>query len=164
MALVGRDCSIDWLCWPNFASNACFAALLGNAENGRWIIAPAAPFTSSRRYRGAALILETTFENKKEQSPLSSTSCLFAARIPTCRIAKGVRGRVRMSMELVLRFDNGRSIPWVTRLDDEGIHAVAGPDLTILRTSVPLQGENTEDLRRERGERRRDREFCADLW
>ncbi len=142
VALVGRDCSIDWLCWPNFASNACFAALLGNAENGRWIIAPAAPFTSSRRYREQTLILETTFENEEGAVTLIDFMPIRSKNSDVVRIAKGVRGRVRMSMELVLRFDNGRSIPWVTRLDDEGIHAVAGPDLTILRTSVPLQGEN----------------------
>ena len=106
-ALVGRDGSIDWLCWPRFDSGACFAALLGNAENGRWLIAPASPACeSARRYRGDTLILETEFETSDgavaliDFMPIGTASHLV-------RIVTGRAGESPMRMELVLRFDYG---------------------------------------------------------
>ncbi|CAG4900060.1 glycoside hydrolase family 15 protein [Paraburkholderia saeva] len=147
-ALIARNGSVDWLCWPRFDSGACFAALLGTEDNGRWLIAPvvdegAPPPVSSRRYRGETLILETDFETPEGavtvidfMPPGNGTSELV-------RIVVGKRGTVRMKMELVLRFDYGYSVPWVSRLaSDSGIKAVVGPDTAVLRTPVDLRGEN----------------------
>ncbi|CAG4886826.1 glycoside hydrolase family 15 protein [Paraburkholderia gardini] len=147
-ALIARNGSVDWLCWPRFDSGACFAALLGTGDNGRWLITPVvdegapAP-VSSRRYRGETLILETDFETPEGavtvvdfMPPGNGTSELV-------RIVVGKRGTVRMQMELVLRFDYGYSVPWVSRLArDSGIKAIVGPDTVVLRTPVDLRGEN----------------------
>ena len=141
-ALVGRDGSIDWLCWPNFSSNACFAALLGDANNGRWLIAPVSPSTSSRQYRKQTLILETTFETSEGAVAVIDFMPIRGKNSDVVRLVKGVRGRVRMAMELVLRFDYGRSVPWVTRTKDGSLRVIAGPDMVVLRTSVELKGEN----------------------
>jgi GH15 family glucan-1,4-alpha-glucosidase len=142
-ALVGRDGSIDWLCWPRFDSPACFAALLGGPKHGRWRIAPAYVKLCTRRaYRGDSLILETEFETAEgavsvvDFMPIRSTQCDLV------RLVIGRRGRVAMDMELVLRFDYGSSMPWVTKLPEgNGVRAIAGPDLAALRTTVPVEGE-----------------------
>ena len=141
-ALVWRDGSIDWLCWPNFSSNACFAALLGDTNNGRWLIAPVSPSTSSRQYRKQTLIFETTFETSEGAVAVIDFMPIRGKNSDVVRLVKGVRGRVRMAMELVLRFDYGRSVPWVTRTKDGSLRAIAGPDMVVLRTSVELKGEN----------------------
>jgi len=142
-ALIGRDGSIDWLCWPRFDSCACFAALLGTRKNGRWMIAPASGYKSARRYRGDSLVLETDFETAEgavtliDFMPTRTDACQLA------RIVAGRRGRVKMHMELVLRFDYGASVPWVTRLEDgDGIRAIAGPDMAVLRSPVRLRGKD----------------------
>ncbi|HEX5612030.1 MAG TPA: trehalase-like domain-containing protein, partial [Burkholderiales bacterium] len=149
-ALVARDGSIDWLCWPRFDSPACFAALLGTPEHGRWKIAPAAPdCRARRRYVDDTLILETEFETPDgcvaliDFMPTRDTHCNLV------RIVEGRSGRVAMDMQFVLRFDYGAAVPWVTRLlDGHGICAVAGPDMAVLRSPVPLQGKDLTTVAR----------------
>jgi len=142
-ALVGRNGSIDWLCWPRFDSGACFAALLGNEQNGRFLLAPTTQSgPATRHYRDGSLVLETVFDTPDGQVavidfmvPESLHSCIV-------RIVEGRRGTVPMRMELSLRFDYGTSIPWVTkRQGGNGIVAIAGPEMVVLRTNVPLRGE-----------------------
>jgi GH15 family glucan-1,4-alpha-glucosidase len=141
-ALVGRDGSVDWLCWPRFDSDACFAALLGNPGHGRWLIAPQArQFNVSRRYRDRTLILETDFETASGAVRVIDFMPFRESVSDLARIVVGLRGRVSMRMELVLRFNYGASVPWVSRLPDGSLRAIAGPDMTVLRTSVPLRGE-----------------------
>jgi GH15 family glucan-1,4-alpha-glucosidase len=143
-ALVGRDGSIDWLCWPRFDSAACFAALLGGPENGRWRIAPAIPPKRvQRRYRPDTLILETEFECDEGAVTLIDFMPMRDPYSDVVRLVRGTRGRVAMQMQLVLRFDYGASVPWVTKLaDGHGICAVAGPDMAVLRTTVPVKGKD----------------------
>ncbi|MFP3565952.1 glycoside hydrolase family 15 protein [Paraburkholderia sp. SIMBA_030] len=148
-ALVSREGSVDWLCWPRFDSGACFAALLGTPENGRWLISPVAdtPPTITRRYRGETLILETDFETPEGAVTLIDFMPPGNGWSEMVRLVVGKRGTVRMRMELVLRFDYGFSIPWVERLKhDSGIKAIAGPDTAVLRTPVELRGENMKTV------------------
>jgi GH15 family glucan-1,4-alpha-glucosidase len=142
-ALVGRDGSIDWLCWPRFDSDACFAALLGKPEHGRWQIAPKdinAKIT--RCYRPNTLILETRFETAQGAATLIDFMPPREGNSHLLRLIVGERGRVDFHGELILRFGYGANVPWVTRIDDHTLRAVAGPDMTVLRASVPLHGEN----------------------
>jgi GH15 family glucan-1,4-alpha-glucosidase len=142
-ALVGRDGSIDWLCWPRFDSHACFAALLGSREHGRWLIAPRDKDARvHRRYRPNTLILETRFETKDGAVALIDFMPRRARTSSIVRLVVGERGRVAMCCELVLRFGFGLIVPWVTRLEDGAHRAIAGPDMTVLRTPVHLRGEN----------------------
>ncbi len=142
-ALVGRDGSIDWLCWPRFDSAACLAALLGTPEHGRWLIAAADPNTKvTRRYRDDTLILETDFETPDGAVTLVDFMRMDADLHNLVRIVIGRRGRLAMQCELVLRFDYGSMVPWVTRLDDGALQAVAGPGMALLRTPVELRGED----------------------
>src|ERR671915_609864 len=142
-ALVGRDGSIDWLCWPRFDSAACFAALLGTPQNGRWKISPSGESVSiRRRYRPDTLILETEFEMPEGAVTLIDFMPVREWESDLVRIVVGRRGRVTMDMELILRFDYGASVPWVTRLPDgDGIRAVVGPDMAVLHAPVPLRGK-----------------------
>src|SRR3954463_4943554 len=118
-ALVGRDGSIDWLCWPRFDSPACFAALLGKPEHGRWRIAPCEKSsTSVRRYWDDSLILETDFTTEEGEVRIIDFMPVRAAHCELIRIVEGRRGRVAMEMDFVLRFDYGSSVPWVTKLPD----------------------------------------------
>ena len=141
-ALVSREGSIDWLCLPHFDSGACFAALLGSTENGRWSIAPAEPIRSiRRRYREGTLILETEFDT--DSGSVTLIDCMLP-RDDTPELARlvvGTRGQVQMNTELIIRFDYGLVVPWV-RKTDHGISAIAGPDMVSLRTQVPMRGEN----------------------
>ena len=147
-ALVGRDGSIDWLCWPRFDSDACFAALLGWEEHGRWRIAPRDAKTRvTRRYRGNSLILETRFETS-EGAVLLVDFMPFRTETPNIiRLVVGERGHVVMDTELVLRFGYGAIVPWVTRLDDGTLRAIAGPEMVLLRTSVHLVGQNIQNMK-----------------
>lgn len=141
-ALVGRDGSIDWLCLPRFDSAACFTALLGDEENGRWRISPAEPAKITRQYRGRTLILETVFET--ETGKVVLIDCM-SRREGTCdviRRVKGLRGRVSMQMELKARFDYGISVPWVSRTDDGRIQFVVGPDRLMLQTNAAIVNKN----------------------
>src|SRR3954454_15060676 len=140
-ALVGRDGSIDWLCWPRFDSGACFAALLGTREHGRWLIAPAGDARVSRRYRGDTLILETRFENAAGAATLIDFMPPRGARSALVRQVGGESGKMRFDTELIIRFGYGEIVPWVTRSND-GMRAVAGPDMLRLRTAIALHGEN----------------------
>ena len=141
-ALVGRDGSIDWLCWPRFDSEACFASLLGTPENGRWSIVPEAkPRRVARHYRDDTLILETEFETDSGKVALIDFMPARDKTSEIVRIVEGRRGTVRMTMELVLRFDFGRTIPWVTaRRNHTVIRAIAGPHSVTVRSPVPLAG------------------------
>jgi GH15 family glucan-1,4-alpha-glucosidase len=145
-ALVGRDGSIDWLCWPRFDSAACFAALLGTSDNGRWLIAPMdPPLGVRRRYRPGTLVLETEFQTE--------TGCAAivdfmppADGANLVRIVIGRSGRVAFQTELVVRFNYGSAVPWVNRLDDGAINAIAGPERLVLRTPAVLHGEDLKTL------------------
>ncbi len=145
-ALVGADGSIDWLCWPRFDSAACFAALLGTPENGRWLIAPTlAPLAVSRRYRAGTLVLETEFQTETgcaaivDFMPLGDGADLV-------RIVMGRSGRVDFRTEYVARFNYGATVPWTRRLYDGAISAVAGPERLVLRSQVALRGEDLKTV------------------
>jgi GH15 family glucan-1,4-alpha-glucosidase len=141
-ALVSRGGSIDWLCWPRFDSGACFAALLGTPEHGRWLIAPCdGGARVMRRYRDGTLILETEFTTDEGTVTLVDFMPLRGSASDLARIVVGKRGRVAMRVELVLRFYYGAIIPWVTQLEDGSLRAIAGPDMVVLRSDVPLRGE-----------------------
>jgi GH15 family glucan-1,4-alpha-glucosidase len=140
-ALVSRAGSIDWLCWPRFDSSACFAALLGEREHGRWQIAPHAPEPKvTRRYREHTLILETDFETPEGAVTVVDFMPLRGHASDLARIVIGRRGKVEMHMELILRFYYGAFVPWVTRLDDGRLRAIAGPDMVVLDSAVPTRG------------------------
>ncbi len=142
-ALVGRDGSIDWLCWPRFDSEACFAKLLGGQSNGFWLIAPLeTPRSVSRCYRPDTLILETTFETGTGKATLIDFMLPHGSSSDLVRIARCDEGEVAMCMELVLRFGYGATTPWVTRLKDGAVRAVAGPDMVVLRSPAFVRGEN----------------------
>jgi len=142
-ALVSCDGSIDWLCWPRFDSDACFAALLGTPENGRFRIAPKGDIKRvTRRYRPDTLILETRFETAEGAATLIDFMPIRGNHPDCVRIVVGERGRVAMCAELILRFGYGSIVPWVRKLDDGTLRAVAGPDMVALRTPVHLRGEN----------------------
>jgi GH15 family glucan-1,4-alpha-glucosidase len=155
-ALVNRNGSIDWLCWPDFSSDACFASLLGNEDNGYWrIAATSGKWKTTRRYRPHTLVLETTFEHAKGSFRLIDFMPVRQRNSQIVRIVEGIRGKIPVRMELALRFDYGRTVPWVTHVKD-GVRAVAGPNLAVLRASVPLHGENLKtiaDFTVSRGER-----------
>jgi GH15 family glucan-1,4-alpha-glucosidase len=147
-ALVSRDGSIDWLCWPTFAAGACFAALMGTAENGYWRIRPAGKILEiRRRYRPQTMVLETTFVTEDGEVCLVDFMPPRGKHSDVVRMVQGVRGKVAMRMDLVLRFDYGLTIPWVTMQDRE-LNAVAGPNMVVLRATcahgapAQLRGED----------------------
>lgn len=143
-ALVGRDGSIDWLCLPRFDSGACFAALLGTRDNGRWLIAPRDEVVrTTRRYRGETTILETTFETASGRVTLVDFLLVPDAEehVDVVRLVRGERGVVPMRMELIMRFDYGHIVPWVRR-QPHGLRAIAGPDALELYTAAPLDSHD----------------------
>lgn len=141
-ALVGKNGSIDWLCWPNFASDACLTALLGDEKNGRWLLAPAGKIVStSRQYRGDSLILDTRFETEDGVVVLTDFMPPRGEASDIVRLVRGQSGRVAMKMQLVIRFGFGRDMPWVKRMDG-ALLAIRGPDMTVLRTPVETHGED----------------------
>jgi GH15 family glucan-1,4-alpha-glucosidase len=142
-ALVGRDGSIDWLCFPRFDSAACFAALLGSPDNGHWSIAPKATRSKvTRRYREGTLVLETEFSVPEGTVVLIDCMDRRSGHQDVIRLVRGIRGCVPMQMELVLRFDYGTAVPWVSRLEDNRLCAVAGPDRIVFDTTIALRGED----------------------
>ncbi len=146
-ALVGRNGSIDWLCLPRFDSAACFAALLGEPEHGRWLLAPADPsYGVERRYLNGSLILVTMFETAGGAVELVDFIGLRHGFSEIVRLVRGLRGRVPMQTEFILRFDYGAVVPWVERLPEGGISAIGGPERVVLRTPVPLRGEDLKTL------------------
>ncbi|HET7307129.1 MAG TPA: glycoside hydrolase family 15 protein [Gammaproteobacteria bacterium] len=144
-ALVGRDGSIDWLCLPRFDSDACFAALLGDRNNGRWLIAPQNEVKKTTRcYRDETLVLETTFETESGTVNLIDFMPLpreDANVVDVVRIVEGREGSVPMQMEAIIRFGYGKVAPWVRR-KDYGMQAVVGPDALQLRTPLDLHGRD----------------------
>jgi GH15 family glucan-1,4-alpha-glucosidase len=145
-ALVGYDGSIDWLCFPRFDSAACFAAMLGTPENGRWVIRPSGQVSRrTRRYRNQTLILETEFETPDGEVRVIDFMPPRETKPDVVRIVEGIRGDVPMHMELVIRFDYGSQIPWVFR-DDNSLRAVAGPDALVLRTPIETKGKKLRTL------------------
>jgi len=146
-ALVGNDGSLDWLCWPAFDSDACFAALLGSPEHGRWQIAPKEKDVKiTRRYRPGTLVLETRFECAEGAVRLVDFMPPRNGASHLVRMVEGERGNVAMCVELVIRFGYGATVPWVTRGDDTTLSAVAGPDKMLLRSPVRLHGENMKSV------------------
>jgi len=146
-ALVARDGSVDWLCWPRFDSGACFAALLGDPGNGRWLIAPCDPDARvSRHYRDDTLVLETDIETADGAVTLIEFMPPRGHASDLVRLVLGKRGQMKMRTELVVRFDYGSLVPWVTRLDDGTLRAISGPDMVVMRTPVPLRGEDLKTV------------------
>ena len=147
-ALVGTNGSIDWLCWPTFASDACFAALLGDEENGFWRIAPSVDgafaadeaWIVTRRYCQDTLVLETTFEREGNAVTLTDFMPVRSGHAHIVRLVEGKQGQTVMRMELAVRFGYGRIIPWVTH-EQSGVRCVAGPDRVVLRSPVATHGE-----------------------
>ncbi len=141
-ALVGRDGSIDWLCFPRFDSGACFAALLGERDHGRFLIAPEAPIRAvRRRYLPDTLVLETEFETDEGIVALIDCMPPRSAAPDLVRVVEGRRGSVPMKLEAQIRFDYGSIVPWVNH-DDVGMHAIAGPDRVLLRSPIRLHGRD----------------------
>lgn len=142
-ALISKDGSIDWLCWPRFDSPACFAALLGGPEHGHWCIEPARQAAKVlRRYLPGSLVLETEFQTEDGVATLTDFMPPKGSASDLVRLVRCVTGRVKMSLNLVIRFEYGSIVPWVTQSHGVGteLSAVAGPDMLTLRTSVPLRG------------------------
>ncbi len=141
--LVGRDSSMDWACLPDFDSAACFAALLGDEQNGCWTMRPAEgdPRATRRRYRGQTLILESEWDTDTGTVRVIDFMPPRGGTPHVVRIVEGVSGSVRMETDLRLRFDYGHVVPWVHRAGTELV-AIAGPDAVWLSTPVPLQGHN----------------------
>jgi GH15 family glucan-1,4-alpha-glucosidase len=149
-ALVSRGGSIDWLCLPRFDSGACFAALLGGPEHGRWLLAPEDPACRiSRRYVRGTAVLETRFETTTGACTLIDFMPLTddEEKVDVVRIVRGERGEVSIGMELVLRFNYGQAVPWVRRRD-YGLSAIAGPDAVELHTAVALEGRDMRSIAR----------------
>ncbi len=140
-ALVDRRGSIDWLCFPRFDSGACFAALLGDADNGRWELAPVDGGTPTRRYLHDTLVLETTWETDDGAVRVLDFMPPRDDVPDLVRIVEGVRGSVRMRSELVIRFDYGHIVPWVRNVDGTRL-AVAGADALAFRTPADTHGED----------------------
>jgi GH15 family glucan-1,4-alpha-glucosidase len=150
VALVGRDGSIDWLCVPRIDSDACFAALLGTPDHGRWLLAPEDEIRASRRsYRGETLILETEFETATGRVAVIDFMPVGGEcdEVDVVRLVEGRAGEVQMTTELVLRFEYGTTIPWVQRARD-GLTATAGPIALRLHTPVPLEGKDFRTIGR----------------
>jgi GH15 family glucan-1,4-alpha-glucosidase len=146
-ALVARNGSIDWLCLPRFDSDSCFAALLGEPKDGRWQIAPQATAeVTDRRYREGTLILETTFTNAEGSVRLIDFMPPKGQASNVIRIVVGIEGRVKMRSELVIRFDYGRAVPWVSRLENGVLRAIAGPNMLLLSTPVSMRGEDMKTI------------------
>src|SRR4051794_17757464 len=141
-ALVSRSGSIDWLCFPRFDSGACFAALLGTSEHGRWLLAPTAGGNATRRYLHDTMVLETTWKTDEGSVRVIDFMPPRGKAPDVVRIVEGLSGRVHVRSELVVRFDYGRIVPWVRHVDDDTRTAIAGPDGLSFRTPAHTFGEN----------------------
>jgi GH15 family glucan-1,4-alpha-glucosidase len=144
-ALVSDGCSIDWCCLPRFDSGACFSALLGGPEHGRWLLAPVAEALCTRRYRHDTLILETVLESDNGSVRVIDFMPPRGTAPDIVRIAEGLDGEVEMLSELIIRYDYGRIVPWVRRAGHARV-AIAGPDGLCLRTPAPVRGEEMKTL------------------
>jgi GH15 family glucan-1,4-alpha-glucosidase len=146
-ALVGKDGSIDWACFPRFDSGACFAALLGTSEHGRWIVGPREDAWSlGRRYRPRTLVLETEWESETGKARVIDFMPPRGQAPDIVRIVEGLEGEIEMASELVIRFDYGKTLPWVLRIDGDDRIAIAGPDALAFRSGVKHRGENMRTL------------------
>ncbi|MFJ9343251.1 glycoside hydrolase family 15 protein [Streptomyces sp. NPDC101733] len=141
-ALVGRDGSIDWLCFPRFDSAACFAALLGDEENGHWRIAPAGATDGEqctrRAYSDGTLVLESFWDTADGTVKVTDFMPQRDTAPDVMRIVEGVSGRVTVRSTLRLRFDYGHVVPWVRRSDADRV-AVAGPDSAWFRSEPAVR-------------------------
>ncbi len=155
-ALVGSNGSIDWLCFPRFDSGACFAALLGGAAHGRWLLAPAGKINRTRRrYLDDSLVLETEFQTARGSVRVTDFMPMSDERWDVVRIVEGLSGSVAMRMELIVRFDYGSIVPWVRRVNDLLV-LTAGPDTLELGATVKVEGRNMKTVAQfsvRRGER-----------
>ena len=143
VALVGRDGSIDWLCLPRFDSAACFSALLGGPEHGRWLIAPSEnDVRITRRYLSNTLVLETVFTTAQGSASLTDFMYRRNGSSELVRIVRGLQGEVAMRAEIIVRFDYGAVVPWVSQQDDGRLQFIAGPDRVLLDTTVQTRGED----------------------
>jgi GH15 family glucan-1,4-alpha-glucosidase len=141
-ALVCRSGSIDWLCLPRFDGAACFAAILGTSQNGRWLLAPVDErATSTRQYRDGGLVLETTWATSTGTARVIDFMPVDGERVGVMRMVEGLEGSVAFAEELVIRFDYGRTIPWVSNVDGN-LRAIAGPDLLLRRSPIEVEGVN----------------------
>jgi len=143
-ALVSRDGSVDWLCWPRFDSDACFAALLGGTEHGRWSIAPVDPvIRHDRRYQPDTLVMETDLHTETGGVRLIDFMPMRDGPSSMVRIVVGLHGQMRLRMDLNLRFSYGSVTPWTEAVAD-GFVARIGPDLVILHAPVALTLEDDQ--------------------
>lgn len=148
-ALVSRDGSIDWLCLPRFDSAACFAALLGDKSNGYWRLAPSDPeATSTRQYIDGSLVLETEWRTATGRARVIDFMPFAGEQVGVTRIVEGLEGRVDFQTIFTLRFDYGNAVPWVSRVDEQTLTAVAGPDLVVVRSPVAVEGEGMHSIAR----------------
>jgi GH15 family glucan-1,4-alpha-glucosidase len=146
-ALVAKNGSIDWLSFPRFDSGACFAALLGSDRDGHWQIRPLKnEMNVTRRYRKGTLVLETKFETKEGTVLITDCMDRRGDHQDVIRIVKGVSGRVAMRMELIIRFEYGTVVPWVTRMQDGRLRAIAGPDQVIVAAPIETRGEDYKTM------------------
>ncbi|CAN5585365.1 glycoside hydrolase family 15 protein [soil metagenome] len=145
-ALISRHGCVDWLCLPRFDSGACFAALLGEKKNGSWSLTPQGKIKKcERRYRGDTLILETDLQTSEGAVRFIDFMPPRGTNPDMVRIVEGLSGRVKIRMELIIRFDYGSVVPWV-RKRHGGLEAVAGPDALILHTPVKTRGEDLKTV------------------
>jgi GH15 family glucan-1,4-alpha-glucosidase len=141
-ALIGRDGSIDWFCAPRFDSPSCFGALLGTPEHGRWLLTPKKKWTAKRRYLADTLILETTFKTATGEARVIEFMPITSDHSCIIRIVTGVRGVVEFLATLIIRFDYGITVPWVSRENETTLTAIAGPNLLTIHTPAPLSGKD----------------------
>ncbi len=141
-ALIGRDGSLDWLCWPRFDSGACFARILGDEGNGRWLLAPAdLKAKVTRSYRGNSLILDSLYETETGSALVVDFMPDYLPEGSVVRIVRGLRGKVVFRTELIIRMNYGVAVPWIRRSEDDSLHAVSGPDALVLRTKIVMEPE-----------------------
>ena len=145
-ALVGIDGSIDWLCAPRFDSSAFFAALLGDPGNGRWrLAAKGMERATRRRYVAGALVLETEWQTETGMMRVTDFMPPSTSQPDVIRLVHGIIGRVEVEMELIVRFDFGRMVPWARRVGGD-LTFVSGPDSVMLRTDLPTHGEDARTV------------------
>jgi len=141
-ALISNQGSLDWLCWPEFDSQACFACLIGTPDNGRWLLAPTRKTTSQRRYRPATNVLETTYAaGAKDQISVTDFMPVKADHSSVVRIVRGIAGRMQMRTLLAARFDYGSAQPRLERMQENCWNAVVGPHRLTLNSNVPMHLE-----------------------
>ena len=143
-ALVSRDGAIDWLCVPRFDSSACFAALVGTRDNGRWRLTAADPQAHiTRSYRDGSVIIDTIIETASGRARVTDFMPIGETDNTIIRIAEGLSGSVDMRLDLTIRFDYGSAIPWVLGLEEQsGFQAICGPDRVTVFSTIPLINEH----------------------